>query len=96
MKPFPETKEEMKTILRDLMAKDSLWHIDDDPDQIFGIEDGSWRRSLVVQMNALWADDVREDQKHLWNVAAWLAFEECCPEAFDPESGFWMRQDGDL
>lgn len=93
MKLYPETKDEMKVVLRDLMSHDALWHLDDDPDEISGVHDGQWRRALVDQMNFLWRRDVPPAQRHLCNVAAWMAFEECCPEVFEETSGvtasFW-------
>jgi len=89
MKNFPETKEEARTLLREIMHKDKLWHFDDDPSDVFKDEDNAWRVALVKQLITLWASDVPESDKHQINVGAWKALEECCPEIFDPNSWFW-------
>jgi len=86
MKPYPETKDEMRTVLRDLYAQDALWHLDDDPDEISGRVEGAWRRALVAQMNNLWQRDVPACDRHLINVAAWRGLEECVPQLFELNS----------
>jgi len=86
VKLYPETKDEMKTVLRELYAQNALWHLDDDPDEISGRVDGAWRRALVTQMNRLWERDVPACDRHLINVAAWRALEECVPQLFERNS----------
>jgi hypothetical protein len=81
MKLLPQTKDEVRTVLRDLMEKRDLWHIDDDPIEIFGPEEGAWRAALVRVMEVLWEPKQSEEDCVL--ASAWAALEDCCPELFD-------------
>lgn len=81
MKPIPTTKEDVRLILRDLADRRDLWHIDDDPFEIFDHDEAVWRAALVRAMERLWDPNAGEEDCIL--ASAWAAFEECCPEYFD-------------
>lgn len=76
-KPLPKTKAEAVAVLRGLIATNQIWHMDDDPTEIFGAEEGDWRAALVGRLNALWSAD---DDTGIINAGAWAAFEEATAE----------------
>ena len=91
MKNFPETKEDAKTLLREMMLNNEIWHFDDYPGDVFEDDaNTTWRIALVQKINALWLPTVPENEMHLINVGAWKALEDCCPEMFDPNSSFFV------
>jgi len=92
MKPLPQTKEEVKTTLREMIKANDLWHLDDDAIEIFGQEEGIWRHALVSVMNDLWTPNRGEEDCS--NAGAWAALEDCCPELFD--GTYWMSTTGDV